>query len=94
MPEEIVLLSFTSIMAATGLLFGLMRSINKHLDRKYRVKAGAPDEQVLAELEDLRSRLEGADHLAERVAELEERLDFAERVLSQEQPKGTLARGE
>jgi len=36
MPEEIVFLTFTSIAAVTAIAFGIMRSINKHLDRKWR----------------------------------------------------------
>ncbi len=38
MPEEIVFLSFTSIVAVTTIAFGIMRSINKRLDRKMKVE--------------------------------------------------------
>ena len=74
MPEEIVFLSFTSIVAVTTIAFGIMRSINKQLDRKMKVEE--------AEMEELRMRLEGSEDLRERVADLEERLDFAERLLA------------
>ncbi len=74
MPEEIVFLSFTSIVAVTTIAFGIMRSINKRLDRKMKVEE--------AEMEELRTRLEGSEDLRERVAEVEERLDFAERLLA------------
>ncbi len=74
MPEEIVFLSFTSIVAVTTIAFGIMRSINKRLDRKMKVEE--------AEMEELRTRLEGSEDLRERVADVEERLDFAERLLA------------
>ncbi len=74
MPEEIVFLSFTSIVAVTTIAFGIMRSINKRLDRKMKVEE--------AEMEELRTRLEGSEDLRERVADGEERLDFAERLLA------------
>ena len=84
MPEEIVFLSFTSIVAVTTIAFGIMRSINKHLDRKMKVEqGGAGSEHLLAEVEELRTRLEGSEDLRERVADVEERLDFAERLLAE-----------
>ncbi len=75
MPEEIVFLSFTSIVAVTTIAFGIMRSINKRLDRKMKVEE--------SEMEELRTRLEGSEDLRERVADVEERLDFAERLLAE-----------
>ncbi len=83
MPEEVFILSIVSIFSVTALGFGFMRTISRHLERKWRGKDGAPGEQVLAELEELRSRLEGSEDVRERVAELEERVDFAERLLSE-----------
>lgn len=84
MPEEIVFLSFTSIVAVTTIAFGIMRSINKHLDRKWRVQqSGAGYEPILAELEEMRTRLDGSDELRDRMVELEERVDFAERILAE-----------
>ena len=83
MPEEIVFLSFTSIVAVTTIVFGIMRSINKHLDRKMKAEQGSVgNEHLLAEVDELRTRLEGSDDLRERVADVEERLDFAERLLA------------
>ncbi len=84
MPEEIVFLSFTSIVAVTTIAFGIMRSINKHLDRKMKVaQGGEGNGHLLAEVEELRTRLEGSEDLRERVADVEERLDFAERLLAE-----------
>ena len=64
MPEEIVFLAFTSIVAVTTIAFGVMRSINKHLDRKWRAQQGGPGHEPI-------------------LAELEERVDFAERILAE-----------
>jgi len=44
---------------------------------------GAPGTAAQAELEDLRARLEEVEQQVGRVHELEERLDFAERLLAQ-----------
>lgn len=41
------------------------------------------DESLRHELEDLQARVAGGEELQQRVAELEERLDFAERMLAQ-----------
>ncbi len=84
MPEEIVFLTFTSIVAVTTIAFGIMRSINKHLDRKWRAQhGGSGNEQLVAEVEELRARLEGSDELRDRLADVEERLDFTERMLAE-----------
>lgn len=47
-----------------------------------------PD-RLRAELDELRARVEEGEQARDRIAELEERLDFAERLLAQqrEQPK-------
>lgn len=80
MPEEIVFLSFTSIVAVTALGFGLMRTISRHLERKYK---GPGDGNVQAELDDLSAhQQEQFDELRGRMAELEERVDFTERLLT------------
>lgn len=45
-----------------------------------------------AELGDLRDRIDELDGLASRVAELEERVDFAERLLARQRESDRLAR--
>ena len=91
MPEEMVFLSFTSIVAVTFLAFGLMRTINKHLDRKHGV---GPDSKALrSELDDMRAQLQGMDDLRDHIADLEERIDFTERVLAQQRDKERLPKG-
>ena len=77
------MLAVMGLASVTALGFGLMRSINRHLDRKWQVGRAAGDERVLPEVEDLRSRLEGLEDVHARVSELEERVDFAERLLTE-----------
>jgi hypothetical protein len=60
-----------------------MRTISRHSERRWWGKDGLSAEQVVTELEELRSRLAGSEEIRERVAELEERVDFAERLLSE-----------
>lgn len=79
MPTEVVLLALAGMSMVTGLGFGVMRSINRHLERKYGSPSG---ERFEAELEELRAAVGGVEDVRHRLTELEERLDFAERLLS------------
>lgn len=51
----------------------------------------APDPAEIGDLHERLARLEEAEH---RLAELEERLDFTERVLADARPQGALPKGE
>ncbi len=85
MPEEIFVLAIMSILSATALGFGLMRTVGRHLERKH---GGAFDPAELQmELDELRRQLETVDDLRQRHLELEERLDFAERLLVDRTPR-------
>ena len=46
-----------------------------------RLEGRGADPSVLAELDDVRAQLRAREGMQQRVAELEERLDFAERML-------------
>lgn len=83
MPDEIFILVVMSLASVTALGFGLMRSVNRHLERKWQAARAGGDERVLHEVEELRSRLEGLEDVHARVLELEERVDFAERLLTE-----------
>jgi hypothetical protein len=81
-----VVLPILGMGMGTFVLFGAYRTINRHLDRRHEQQmAGAARGQSGAELEDLRNRVEMLEEAAERVREIEERLDFAERMLAQQQ---------
>lgn len=91
MPEELVLLSFTGILAGTIVLTQLVRTLGRYWERKAGA-AGRPEELagVQGELETLRSSVDG---LRQRLGEVEERVDFAERLLSRERPIDRLPQG-
>jgi hypothetical protein len=74
--------------AALGLFFGpIGMAIGRRLSGRVHTDSGSELEemgaQVTAEMDDLRRRL----------AEVEERLDFAERLLTQDVPANQLPRG-
>lgn len=59
-----------------------------------RIEGGAgPDDATVAELDALRSEVDELRRLAPRLMELEERLDFAERLLANP-PEPSLPRGD
>lgn len=67
----------------TLVLIGLYRTVNRFLDRRHEMRLGAGGPGVGEELERLRQRIEQLEARAYRWDELEERLDFAERMLAQ-----------
>jgi hypothetical protein len=73
----IVMIVFLALLAATVILWPVMRAFGRRLEGKTQ-----GDSVLRAELEQLQHRLGDVDHLQQRVAELEERIDFAERMLA------------
>ncbi|HEX9728731.1 MAG TPA: hypothetical protein VGA37_09515 [Gemmatimonadales bacterium] len=73
------------IMAtATGAGVWVLRLIGRHLERKHeRTVTGAVPDRLVARLEELEQRVDAAALLEDRIAEVEERLDFSERMLAQ-----------
>lgn len=61
------------------LVIPLFRAIRRKLEGR-----GLPEPEVMAELDELRARVEGMQHVERRLGELEERVDFAERLLAQQ----------
>ena len=59
--------------------------------RKIEGKVGDP--QILSDLEQMRDQLGEVDHLRQRVGELEERLEFTERLLTERRDQELLKRG-
>jgi hypothetical protein len=76
-PPAIVMIAFMVLVAATVILWPVMRALARRLDGK-----GAADPALHAEIEQLHQRLGEVDVLHQRVAELEERIDFTERMLA------------
>ena len=56
--------------------------IAKAFARRLEGRSGRQDEETAAELADLQARVGEIDSLQTRMAELEERLEFAERLLA------------
>ena len=90
-PPAIVMIVLLGLLATTVILWPVMRALARRLEGK-----GSADPALRAEVEQLYHRLGDMDALQGRVAELEERLDFAERLLTkgQEPQPTTLAHGD
>lgn len=73
----LVMVVFLTLIAATVICWPVMRALARRLEGK-----GQGDAAIRAEVEQLQQRLAEVDHLHHRVAELEERIDFAERMLA------------
>lgn len=75
----IVAIVVFALIAITVILWPVMRALARRLEGK------SADSALREEVERLQHRLEDMDALHGRVAELEERLDFAERLLTRGQ---------
>jgi len=64
-------------------MFGVYRTINRHLDRRHEKEMAERTGGGSRQLEELRTRVEELEEGLFRVQELEERVDFAERMLAQ-----------
>jgi hypothetical protein len=83
-PPAVVMIVLLALVATTVILWPVMRALARRLEGK----SGA-DPALRSDVTELQHRLAEVDTLQVRVAELEERLDFAERLLTrgQEQPQ-------
>ena len=88
-PPAIVMIVFLGLLATTIILWPVMRAFARRLEGK-----GAGDPALHAEIEQLQHRLGEVDALHQRVAELEERIDFTERMLARSQPAAALPAAE
>ena len=82
-PPGLVAIVVFSLIAMTIILWPVVRALARRLE-------GKADTALREEVERLQHRLEDMDALQVRMAELEERIDFAERLLvrGQEQAPG------
>ena len=76
-----ILIPVVALIGITIILWPIMRAFARRLESK-----GGGDTALRAEVDQLHERFGEVDLLQGRVAELEERLDFAERLLAQVQP--------
>jgi hypothetical protein len=85
-PPVVTLISIAFIAGVALVLFPIARA----LARRVEGRGGAAD--LVPQLEDLRERVRDLEGVQLRVAELEERLDFTERLLTQRRDEQALAR--
>jgi Tfp pilus assembly protein PilO len=86
-PGAIVMIVLMVMTAATIVLWPIVRALARRLEGR-----GAVDAALRAEVEQLHHRLGDVDALQGRIAELEERLDFTERLLAQTREPDRLQR--
>lgn len=72
-----------------GAMFAIYRLVRQWIDRKHEREMGEVGGGS-RELEDLRARVAALEETAYRVQELEERLDFTERVLARARERPAL----
>ena len=82
MDKGVVAIVVFALIAATVILWPVMRALARRLEGK------SVDPALRDEVDRLQHRLEEMDTLQVRMAELEERLDFAERLLTRGQESG------
>lgn len=85
-PLVVYLIPIVAIIVAGIVLFPLLRAFARRLE-------GKASGRVQDELEDLRSRVMALEEQAMRVPELEERVDFAERLLAKARDADRLKEG-
>lgn len=88
-PQMTALIVIAFIAACAVVLYPLLRAIGRRIEGR-----GTADPALRAEVEQLRARLGEVESLQHRVMELEERVDFAERLLAQRREPERLGRGE
>lgn len=71
--------TLTVPLALYYLVIPVFKAIRRRLEGR-----SLPEPEVMAELEELRARVEGMQHVERRLGDLEERVDFAERMLAQQ----------
>ena len=85
---QVILVSLW-LSAATLILWPLMRAIGRRIEGGSRVD----NRELRAEVEQLRLQVAEMDTVQHRLAEMEERLEFAERLLAQQREAGRVGPG-
>ncbi|HEU4800218.1 MAG TPA: hypothetical protein VFS94_06260 [Gemmatimonadales bacterium] len=80
-PQVIFMIVLAALAAATIVLYPLLRAFARRIEGR-----GGMDNVARAELEELRARIAQLEEGHPRLLELEERVDFAERLLAQREP--------
>jgi Tfp pilus assembly protein PilO len=86
-PGSVLLIIIAALAATVIILWPLMRAFGRRLEGK-----GGGDAALRSDVDQLHSRLAEVDMLQARVTELEERVDFTERLLAQNREPDRLQR--
>ena len=86
-PPIVLLIVIAALTATVIILWPIMRAFGRRLEGK-----GAADPALRADVEQVHARLAEMDTLQARVSELEERVDFTERLLAQNREPDRLQR--
>ena len=86
-PEAIALIALGFLAACTIILAPLFRALAR------RIEGGTTGAALRGELDQMQARLSEVEALQHRIIDLEERLDFAERLLAQGREVNRLAGG-
>lgn len=78
-PQVTVLIVIAVVAGCVAVLYPLMRALGRRIEGR----TAAADSTLRGEVDQLQSRVGELEALHHRVMELEERVDFAERLLSQ-----------
>jgi hypothetical protein len=88
-PPLVLMIVLAALAATVIILWPIMRAFGRRLEGR-----GSADPAVKGEIDLLHARLGEVDALRQEVAELHERVDFAERLLMKEHDRNVLGRGE
>jgi hypothetical protein len=88
-PPLVFMIVFAALTATVIILWPIMRAFGRRLEGR-----GNTDPGVKVEIEHLHAQLGEVDALRQEVAELHERVDFAERILMKSQGRNELGKGE
>jgi Tfp pilus assembly protein PilO len=86
-PPMVLLIVIAALTATVIILWPIMRAFGRRLEGR-----GGGDPALRSDVEQLHTRLGDIDTLQARVAELEERVDFTERLLAQNREPDRLQR--
>jgi Tfp pilus assembly protein PilO len=87
-PQVTLLIAIAFIAGVTIVLWPLVRALSRRIEGRHHENPA-----LQAELDQMRVRLAEVESLQHRLAELEERVDFAERLLAQKKEPERLGRG-
>jgi Tfp pilus assembly protein PilO len=86
-----VIVSIAMFVAVAAVLV-LRGPLGRALARRIEGTAGQPDRDVLPAVDQLQTRVAELEQQVDRLHELEERLDFTERLLAQQREQAQLPR--